>query len=73
MMEKIYQLLEDREMRDVRNRLGNVWTMTMPSFLGISGINPLTVHFCYDKRESNLLLVILEVIIRTCDYGNEQS
>lgn len=27
--------------------LGHVWTVTMPSIGGITGINPLTVHYCY--------------------------
>ncbi|KAF8300175.1 hypothetical protein DL93DRAFT_2233835 [Clavulina sp. PMI_390] len=46
-------------------RIGEIWTMTMPSFLGFAGINPLTVHFCYEQvvSEENapLLLVVLEV------------
>jgi len=34
----------------------------MPGYFGFKGINPLTVHFCYDKSSSGLLLVILEVL-----------
>lgn len=30
-----------------RSELGHVWTVTMPSVAGITGINPLTVHYCY--------------------------
>lgn len=65
MMEKIHRLLEERNMWSVNDRLGDVWTMTMPSFFGFAGTNPLTVHFCYDKQESGLILVILEVKDRT--------
>ena len=32
---------------DWRHELGHVWTVTMPSIAGITGINPLTVHYCY--------------------------
>lgn len=32
--------------------LGQVWTVTMPSFMGITGINPLTVHYCYRPSKS---------------------
>ena len=41
--------------------LHDVWLMTMPSFLGIEGINPLSVYFCYKHASSALWLVILEV------------
>ncbi|KAN0061891.1 hypothetical protein ACQY0O_005885 [Thecaphora frezii] len=27
--------------------LGQVWTVTMPAIVGIAGINPLTVHYCF--------------------------
>jgi len=36
------------------------WMMTMPSFLGFEGINPLTVYFCYDLSGC-LWLSVLEV------------
>ncbi|KIJ41082.1 hypothetical protein M422DRAFT_31957 [Sphaerobolus stellatus SS14] len=41
--------------------LGNAWLMTMPTFLGIEGINPLTVHFCYRRGSAQLWIVVLEV------------
>ena len=28
-------------------RLGGVWMLTMPSYMGYEGINPLTVYYCY--------------------------
>ena len=61
-------------------RLGEVWMLTMPSYMGYEGINPLTVHYCYEKRRddgthddddddgggSRLAWVVLEV--RVCDF-----
>ncbi|QRV72224.1 hypothetical protein RhiJN_00238 [Ceratobasidium sp. AG-Ba] len=41
--------------------LGEVWIMTMPSFLGFEGINPLTVYFCYEEGHDRVWGVILEV------------
>ncbi|KAA1474186.1 hypothetical protein DENSPDRAFT_823943 [Dentipellis sp. KUC8613] len=41
--------------------LTGVWMMTMPSFLGWEGINPLTVYFCYKNNTSGLWLTVLEV------------
>ena len=34
-----------------RNELGQVWTVTMPSIAGVTGINPLTVHYCFRPQE----------------------
>ncbi|KAH9920876.1 uncharacterized protein BXZ73DRAFT_91887 [Epithele typhae] len=46
-------------------RLGRVWMLTMPSYLGYEGINPLTVHYCYGRREEGeeeeLAWVVLEI------------
>ncbi|KAI0742834.1 hypothetical protein C8Q80DRAFT_1346406 [Daedaleopsis nitida] len=48
-------------------RLGEVWLLTMPSYMGYEGINPLTVHYCYEKvegggeREDRLAWVVLEI------------
>ena len=47
--------------------LGKAWMLTMPSYLGFEGINPLTVHYCYlrgdvgAEQEERLGWVILEV------------
>ncbi|CAE6503323.1 unnamed protein product [Rhizoctonia solani] len=35
--------------------------MTMPSFMGFEGINPLTVYFCYEEGETAVWGLILEV------------
>ncbi|KAF8888982.1 hypothetical protein CPB85DRAFT_1334125 [Mucidula mucida] len=40
--------------------LDDAWMMTMPSFLGFEGINPLTVYFCY-KPNGVFWLTVLEV------------
>jgi DUF1365 family protein len=61
MLRKLHVLLHERGMSAAANRLGEIWTMTMPGYFGFRGINPLTVHFCYDKSSSCLLLVVLEV------------
>ncbi|KAL5478819.1 hypothetical protein ACEPAI_2096 [Sanghuangporus weigelae] len=52
--------IDPREMVDV-------WMLTMPRYLGVEGINPLTVYYCYKKKrrggegESALWVVVLEV------------
>jgi DUF1365 family protein len=49
------------------SEVGRVWLLTMPSYLGKSGINPLTTYFVYRKGsgdregEEALLCVVLEV------------
>jgi len=40
--------------------LQDAWMMTMPSYLGFEGINPLTVYFCYNADDL-LWLIVLEV------------
>jgi hypothetical protein len=37
---------------DVSSRLGSIYLVTMPAFLGKEGINPLSVWFCYEKLSS---------------------
>lgn len=45
--------------------VGRVWLVTMPSYFGFEGINPLSVWYCYgyteDESIGGLLCVILEV------------
>ncbi|CAE6456342.1 unnamed protein product [Rhizoctonia solani] len=41
--------------------LGEVWMMTMPSFMGFEGINPLTVYFCYEEGKTAVWGIVLEV------------
>ncbi|CUA73027.1 Glutamate-ammonia-ligase adenylyltransferase [Rhizoctonia solani] len=54
--QKLAELLRSSNMK-----LGEVWMMTMPSFLGFEGINPLTVYFCYEKGKADVWGIILEV------------
>jgi DUF1365 family protein len=42
-------------------KLGEVWMMTMPSFIGFEGINPLTVYFCYEEGKTSVWGIVLEV------------
>ncbi|KAI0776762.1 hypothetical protein BD413DRAFT_610350 [Trametes elegans] len=39
---------------------GDAWMLTMPSYVGFEGINPLTVYFCYDAPGA-LAWVVLEI------------
>jgi DUF1365 family protein len=54
--EKLVELLKPSDMQ-----LGEVWMMTMPSLLGFEGINPLTVYFCYEKDNTDVWGLVLEV------------
>ncbi|KAI0632927.1 hypothetical protein C8Q77DRAFT_1175724, partial [Trametes polyzona] len=42
---------------------GDAWMLTMPSYVGYEGINPLTVYFCFDARgeDARLAWVVLEI------------
>ncbi|KAL1938918.1 hypothetical protein VTO73DRAFT_11071 [Trametes versicolor] len=44
---------------------GDAWMLTMPSYAGYEGINPLTVYFCYARSEEDqdgaLEWVVLEI------------
>ncbi|TFK72364.1 hypothetical protein BDN72DRAFT_887266 [Pluteus cervinus] len=61
--EKLDALLTERGHSDKLETGGRVfedaWMLTMPSFCGFEGINPLTVYFCY--KSSQLWLVVLEI------------
>ncbi|KAI0354321.1 hypothetical protein OH77DRAFT_1405638 [Trametes cingulata] len=39
---------------------GDAWMLTMPSYLGYEGINPLTVYFCY-AQDGTLEWVVFEI------------
>ncbi|KAF9255713.1 hypothetical protein L218DRAFT_912079 [Marasmius fiardii PR-910] len=58
---KLVALLEQRGFMDGKERVvEDAWMLTMPSYLGFEGINPLTVYFCYQPGDV-LWLVVLEV------------
>lgn len=58
--EKIEVLLERRGYERVQDTLEDVWMLSMPSYFGYDGMNPLTVYFAY-KKDGSPWLVILEV------------
>ena len=74
MREKVLDLLREYGLGE--EEVGRIWVLTMPSFLGFEGINPLTVWYIYrrpsgsadasrtpveDQERGELLAVILEV------------
>ncbi|KAL0062470.1 hypothetical protein AAF712_010682 [Marasmius tenuissimus] len=58
---KLVALLEERGFFREAEEFGDAWMLTMPSYLGFEGINPLTVYLCYKAGCDELWLVILEV------------
>ena len=44
-------------------QMDDAWILTMPSYCGFEGINPLTVYFCYRKDGPELWIVVLEVSV----------
>ncbi|KAJ3553627.1 hypothetical protein NM688_g3507 [Phlebia brevispora] len=59
--EKLRKLLEDRGHIQAEHDLHDAWMLTMPSYLGYEGINPLTVFFCYRTRAQYPWAIVLEV------------
>ncbi|KAI5119353.1 hypothetical protein M0805_004030, partial [Coniferiporia weirii] len=57
--EKLEKVLERFELD--AHTLEDAWMLTMPRYLGIEGINPLTVFYCYKKGSDALWAVVLEV------------
>lgn len=57
-MEKLQNIIKCRGFTE--KNLRDAWMMTMPSFVGFEGINPLTVYFCY-TTEGEFWLTVLEV------------
>ncbi|KAF8154092.1 hypothetical protein B0H34DRAFT_799993 [Crassisporium funariophilum] len=56
---KLEAILRQRGLLNLTETFQDAWMMTMPSFIGHEGINPLTVYFCY---QSNAFWVtILEI------------
>lgn len=55
----------DLPIADVADKAGRIYLVTMPSFLGLEGINPLSVWFVYSPVDSaaagGLWVVVLEV------------
>ena len=55
---KLVRVLEDFGIHDAIS-MSDAWIMTMPSYLGYEGTNPLTVYFCY--MDGRLWTIVLEV------------
>jgi DUF1365 family protein len=56
------------------DQMGDAWILTMPSYFGFEGINPLTVYFCYRQGCPELWIVVLEVgVIRSRPQFRESS
>jgi DUF1365 family protein len=47
---ELIALMESHGVRG--DEVGRVWMVTMPSYLGLAGVNPLSVYFVYKKSES---------------------
>jgi DUF1365 family protein len=55
-------------------QIDEAWILTMPSYCGFEGINPLTAYFCYRKDSPELWIVVLEVsVIRSPHQFRESS
>ena len=59
--EKLKKLLVDRGLDQEGDTLEDAWMLTMPSYLGYEGINPLTVYFCYQREGTEPWAIVLEV------------
>ncbi|KAH9821516.1 hypothetical protein DFH28DRAFT_522934 [Melampsora americana] len=49
----LLQELNDHHQIDVKKRIGSVYLITMPSYLGYEAMNPLSVYFCYAPIDEN--------------------
>ena len=56
--ERLRECIYDHGLR--KEDLDDAWMLTMPSYIGLEGINPLTVYFCY-RTGGDPWLVVLEV------------
>ena len=60
---KLVEVLEQFGIEFAGERMADAWILTMPSYFGFEGINPLTVYFCYRKDCPELWIVVLEVSV----------
>ena len=52
---KLRHVLRSRGMRG--EELDDAWMLTMPSYFGFEGINPLTMYFCYGDSGAPLAII----------------
>lgn len=60
---KVINALRDFGIEHAEEQMDDAWILTMPSYCGFEGINPLIVYFCYRKDQPKLWILILEVSI----------
>ncbi len=60
---KLVNALRDFGLEHAGEQMDDAWILTMPSYCGLEGINPLTVYFCYRKDYPKLWAVVLEVSV----------
>ena len=70
---KLVRALGDFGVEDPEGQMDDAWILTMPSYCGFEGINPLTVYFCYRKDDRRLWIVVLEVRIQRMSQMFEGS
>lgn len=58
---KLGEALEHFGIESAGEQMDDAWILTMPSYCGFEGINPLTVYFCYRKDGPELWIVVLEI------------
>ena len=57
--ERLVKMMEESGVE--KGQVGRVWMVTMPSYFGKAGINPLTTYFVYRTGTLDLLGMVLEV------------
>jgi DUF1365 family protein len=70
---KLVKVLDDFGVEHAEEQLDDAWILTMPSYCGYEGLNPLTVYFCYQKDNRRLWIVVLEVRMRRASPTFEAS
>jgi DUF1365 family protein len=60
---KLVNALRDFGLEHAEEQMDDAWIITMPSYCGLEGINPLTVYFCYRRDYPKLWIVVLEVSV----------
>jgi DUF1365 family protein len=61
---KLIKALDDFGVEKAEEQLDDAWILTMPSYCGFEGLNPLIIYFCYRRDDRRLWIVVLEVRIQ---------
>jgi Protein of unknown function (DUF1365) len=70
---RLIKALDDFGVGYAEEQLDDAWILTMPSYYGFEGLNPLTVYFCYREDNRRLWIVVLEVRIQRASPMFEAS